>query len=104
MDLPSSSSTPNQVREYIVRLLVTKHEVANGNAIEIAKKWQTHRGTSLRTATSKYLSDVFGSEIGPMIHSDVRLDLEYEAKWTNPFSGNLNLGNYHFTSGCEGSG
>lgn len=92
MELPSRSSTPSQVRTYIAHLLTTKHELAEEWAVSIANKWSTVRGLYLRTGDSNYFCAVFG-DWGRIIHDSVQLDKEAEARWRDPLSGNLNLGN-----------
>ena len=62
--LPLVRSGPEQVREYLANLLLTKHDIAIGSAIEVTNGWKLGRGSDLRTSSTDFFQKLFGEEFG----------------------------------------
>lgn len=78
MSLPSFVTGPNEVRAYLTRILVSKHDATPDIAQQIANKWGLGRPGDLRLASERYFDRVFGSEIGTFIFRTVQEDIQAE--------------------------
>lgn len=72
--LPAPSAGPNEVRAYIARVLMSKHDAASDFAEEISNLWRLGRGSELREAPVNYFKKVFGDETGWFLFRIVRED------------------------------
>ncbi|KAL5358452.1 hypothetical protein BJX96DRAFT_146628 [Aspergillus floccosus] len=85
MPLPPLAAGPNEVRAYITRILVSKHDAAPELAQQIASQWTLGRPGDLRRAGVKYFDQVFGSDIGTFLFRTVQEDIR--AEWDKSLPG-----------------
>ncbi|GES64371.1 hypothetical protein ATEIFO6365_0008044100 [Aspergillus terreus] len=85
MALPPLTAGPNEVRVYITRILVCKHDAAPELAQQIARQWTLGRPGDLRRAGMKYFDQVFGSEVGTFLFRTVQEDIR--AEWDQSLLG-----------------
>lgn len=71
--LPAPSAGPNEVRAYLVRVLMSQ-DISADVADEIANKWGLGRGSDLRDASIAFLQGIFGKSNGWMLYRIVQKD------------------------------
>lgn len=74
---------PNAVRAYIREILITRLDTTPSFADEVAEKWPVRRTYHLYTASRQRFDEIFGAEIGPVLHSVVHEDIS--ADWWNSY-------------------
>lgn len=78
--LPEAKATPNQVREFIANLLVTRRNLPIDYARRAAAKWTVGSGRELRSYTPSMYLGIFGREDGWIIYREVHLTILYNHK------------------------
>lgn len=78
--LPRPSATPDQVRDYLSRLLKSKRELPEDYVRRVVARWQTGTGMELRMYTPSMYLNVFGKEDGWIVYWEVRLVLLKQEK------------------------
>lgn len=73
--LPRPSATPDQVRDYLGRLLKSKRDLPEDHVRRVVARWQTGTGMELRMYTPSMYLNVFGREDGWIVYWEVRLVL-----------------------------
>merc|ERR1719487_1156679 len=73
--LPRPSATPDQVRDYLSRLLKSKRDLPEDYVRRVVARWQTGTGMELRMYTPSMYLNVFGREDGWIVYWEVRLVL-----------------------------
>lgn len=71
--LPAPSAGVNEVRAYLVRVLMSQ-DISADVADEIANKWRLGRGSELHDASRAFLQDIFGNYNGWMLYRIVQED------------------------------
>ena len=71
--LPALSAGVNEVRAYLVRVLMSQ-DISADVADEIANKWRLGRGSELHDASRAFLQDIFGKSNGWMLYRIVQED------------------------------
>ncbi|CEJ86505.1 hypothetical protein VHEMI04125 [[Torrubiella] hemipterigena] len=79
--IPIRSSSPSDVRAYIVHLLVNQHGVTSEAAHAVANKWTLGRGFDFLEASSKDFKEIFGTDLGRHIYRSTAHD-EW-LRWNN---------------------
>ncbi|KAJ6780644.1 hypothetical protein PWT90_01740 [Aphanocladium album] len=69
--LPGRGASVTEVREYIIKTLVEKHNTTLEYAQRTALKWHLGKGWVLRDLPTRRFSEIFGDDIGPHLASDV---------------------------------
>lgn len=88
--LPEAKATPDQVREFIGNLLVTKRNWPVEYARRAAAKWTIGSGIELRSYTPSMYLDIFWREDGWIIYREVHLVISNNHKrQQGPFRRNL---------------
>ncbi|OJJ76961.1 hypothetical protein ASPBRDRAFT_220682 [Aspergillus brasiliensis CBS 101740] len=72
---PVDSAGPDIVRDYIIQVLIRKHEATPEYAEKLATCWQLGRVRELRDATLKHLQEDFGNDVGLCLYRSVREDM-----------------------------
>ncbi|RFU23632.1 hypothetical protein B7463_g12706, partial [Scytalidium lignicola] len=62
--LPARSAGPDEVRAYIVRVLMSQHDITSDAANETAGLWRLGRGSELRDASVQVFKSIFGDYTG----------------------------------------
>jgi hypothetical protein len=71
--LPSETATPEQVREFLVQLLIAKRSFSDAHACRIASEWKLAGGKELRTYGPSWYRDFFGrGEEGLIVFKEVK--------------------------------
>merc|ERR1712070_1370109 len=73
--LPRPSATPDEVRDYLSRLLKSKRDLPEDHVRRVVARWQTGTGMALRMYTPSMYLNVFGREDGWIVYWEVRLVL-----------------------------
>lgn len=72
LKFPPKTATPNDVRKYVERTLITKHDTTQAFATEVAGRWGIGRGADFRNASLMRFNKTFGEEVGPYLHRTIR--------------------------------
>lgn len=72
---PSSTATPNEVRAYLVQVLIIKHNATADYANKVAKKWGLGRGLDLRRMRRSDFQNWFGHADGYYLFDSVQEDI-----------------------------
>ena len=72
--LPARSAGPDEVRAYIVRVLMTQRDTTSDAANETASLWRLGRGSELRDASVQVFKSIFGNYTGWFLYRIVHED------------------------------
>lgn len=72
--LPARLAGPQEIRDYIFQVIVSKHDALPDFASKIASHWQLGRGSDFRDAQSDEFEKIFGVNPGLCIFRSVRED------------------------------
>lgn len=70
---PSVNATPEEVRDFIIRLLINRRGLPHDHVRRAVAKWTVGSGRELRSYTPSMYLDVFGREDGWIIYREVKL-------------------------------
>ncbi|GAB7364560.1 hypothetical protein MBLNU230_g5367t1 [Neophaeotheca triangularis] len=73
--IPDNEATPQQVREFITQLLVTKRSLPIDHARRIAARWTIGNGHEMGAWPVKRYAEIFGDEDGRIVYKDVQVIL-----------------------------
>ncbi|OJJ55022.1 hypothetical protein ASPSYDRAFT_71565 [Aspergillus sydowii CBS 593.65] len=73
--LPSPSAPAEEVRAYIIQVLVTKYSTPVDIAERHASKWEIGTFSQLTKASQQNLSDIFNSNVGLCLYNALQDDL-----------------------------
>jgi hypothetical protein len=84
---PSKKATPDEVRDFITRLLINQRGLPQDYVRRAAAKWTIGSGQELRSYSPSMYLDIFGREDGWIIFREVKLCIyrEQEKKFWNRF-------------------
>lgn len=71
--LPEATATPDVVREFLVRLLVSQRKLSLDHARRIAARWNMGSGRELWIYSPAMYNTIFGAEDGWVLYKDVRV-------------------------------
>jgi hypothetical protein len=72
--LPARSAGPIEIRAYIARVLMSKHDISSELADETANLWRLGRGSELRDASVRVFEGIFGDFNGWLLYRIVHED------------------------------
>ncbi|THX51851.1 hypothetical protein D6D11_04917 [Aureobasidium pullulans] len=78
--LPSPMATPDDVRIYLLRLLMEKRRLHLDRARHVASKWVRGNGQDLVEYSPQVYYGIFGHEDGWMVYKEVHLFRRQEAR------------------------
>lgn len=70
--LPGETATPQQVRDFLVRLMIAKRNIPDSRAQLIASKWTIAAGKELRTYGVSRYTKLFGPADGCTVYKEVK--------------------------------
>jgi hypothetical protein len=70
--LPEETATPEQIREFLLQLLITKRGISTEHASRIASKWTISSGKELRNFPPAMFTEIFGREDGYIVYREVK--------------------------------
>lgn len=70
---PEVEATPEQVRDFLVSLLVTERGLDSDRCQQIASRWTTGKGRELRSYPPAMYLEIFGREDGWIVYREVKL-------------------------------
>lgn len=70
---PSKKASPDEVRDFITRLLIHNRGLPQDHVRRAAAKWTTGSGQELHSYTPSMYLDIFGREDGWIIYREVKL-------------------------------
>jgi len=75
---PSINATPDEVRDFITRLLINRRGLPQDHVRRAVAKWTVGSGLELRSYTPSMYLDLFGREDGWIIYREVKLSIYCE--------------------------
>lgn len=76
--LPSAEASPDEVRDFISKILRNKRGLSHEEAQCVATLWTIGRGRELRSYTPSIYLDIFGKQTGWALYHDIKLALTQE--------------------------
>lgn len=73
LTLPEAAATPDEVRTFLVRLLMTNRSLPLDQARRIAARWNMGSGRELWMYSSQMYNVIFGPEDGWVLYKDVKV-------------------------------
>jgi hypothetical protein len=70
---PAVNATPDEVRDFITRLLINRRGLPQDHVRRAVAKWTVGSGRELRSYTPSMYLDIFGREDGWIIYREVKL-------------------------------
>jgi hypothetical protein len=80
LHLPPSSATPTEIQHFLTHLLLTRHNLPQNQADQIASRWTLGSGRELYTYSPAVYINVFGPEEGWVIYKEVQILLWEEER------------------------
>jgi hypothetical protein len=77
---PSEKATPDEVREFLVALLVKNRGLNQDHARRVASKWTLGTGRELNTYPPLLYAEIFGLEDAWMVYKEAKLFIKTEEK------------------------
>lgn len=71
--LPEASATPDEVRDFLVRLLITNRSLPVDQARRISARWTMGSGRELWIYSPQMYNTIFGPEDGWVLYKDVKV-------------------------------
>ncbi|KAI7570913.1 hypothetical protein KC343_g1319 [Hortaea werneckii] len=78
--LPASTASPDEVRQFIMHILVSRRQLPTDHARRVAARWTVGSGLELRTYSPSMYLELFGSEDGWILYKEVKLMMHAESK------------------------
>ena len=80
--LPASQAPAEEVRQFIIHVLVSRRQLSLDDARRVAARWNAGAGLELRTYSPSMYLEVFGSEHGWILYKELRpiIDAESQGK------------------------
>ena len=75
---PSVNATPEEVRDFITRLLINRRGLPQDHVRRAVAKWTVGSGRELRSYTPSMYLDIFGREDGWIVYREVKLSIYCE--------------------------
>ena len=72
LKFPPKTATPNDIRKYVERTLITKHDTDQAFATEVASRWGIGRGVDFRNGSLLRFNKTFGEDVGPYLYRTIR--------------------------------
>ena len=76
--VPLPEATPNEVRAYLVHILITKHDATPDFAQEAAARWKLGRGWDLLESPEQRYREILGDDVGPHLLKTIRSERSKE--------------------------
>lgn len=70
--LPASQASPEEVRQFIISVLVSRRQLPIDYAQCVAARWNIGCGLELRTYPASMYSELFGSEDGWILYKEIK--------------------------------
>ncbi|KAI4844224.1 hypothetical protein E4T44_06313 [Aureobasidium sp. EXF-8845] len=86
---PSERATPDEVREFLVALLIKNRGLNQDHARRVASKWTLGTGRELTSYPPLLYAEIFGLEDAWMVYKEAKLFLKTEEKKKETFSSKL---------------
>lgn len=85
--LPASQASAEEVRQFIIHVLVSRRELPIDYARHVAARWNVGSGLELRTYSPSMYLEVFGRENGWILYKELRpiIDAESQKKTINHY-------------------
>jgi hypothetical protein len=77
---PSEKATPDEVREFLVALLVKNRGLNQDHARRVASKWTLGTGRELNTYPPLLYAEIFGLEDAWMVYKEAKLFIKTEER------------------------
>ncbi|RMY11269.1 hypothetical protein D0868_03233 [Hortaea werneckii] len=71
--LPKDHASPNEVRQFISHVLVSKRQLPVDHARRVAARWTVGSGLELRTYSASMYFELFGTEDGWILYREVAM-------------------------------
>ncbi|RMY78589.1 hypothetical protein D0864_09248 [Hortaea werneckii] len=78
--LPASQASPEDVRQFIISVLVSRRQLPIDYARYVAARWHIRSGLELRTYPASMYSELFGSEDGWIIYKEIKPMIDGESQ------------------------
>ncbi|RMY57698.1 hypothetical protein D0863_12533 [Hortaea werneckii] len=78
--LPASQASPEDVRQFIISVLVSRRQLPIDYARYVAARWHIGSGLELRTYPASMYSELFGSEDGWIIYKEIKPMIDGESQ------------------------
>jgi hypothetical protein len=85
---PSEKATPDEVREFLVALLIKNRGLNQDHARRVASKWTLGTGRELTTYPPLLYAEIFGLEDAWMVYKEAKLFMKLEEKKKETVAGN----------------
>merc|ERR1712227_511473 len=82
LSAPSEKATPDEVREFLVRLLIKNRGLHPDHARRVASKWTLGTGRELISYPPLLYAEIFGLEDAWMVYKEAKLFIRTEKKKT----------------------
>lgn len=70
--LPAADASAEDVRQYLFLLLAVELDIGDQSAVDILQNWRYGQGYELMTFDAKMFQELFGTEIGAIVHGRVQ--------------------------------
>lgn len=77
---PETTATPDEIRDFLTRLLISKRGLTSDHASRISSKWTIGNGKELRSYPPSMYLDIFGREDGWVVYKEAKLCIVNEEK------------------------
>jgi hypothetical protein len=77
---PSEKATPDEVREFLVALLIKNRGLSQDHARRVASKWTLGTGRELTSYPPLLYAEIFGLEDAWMVYKEAKLFMKTEEK------------------------
>merc|ERR1712080_799248 len=84
LSAPSEKATPDEVREFLVRLLIKNRGLHPDHARRVASKWTLGTGRELISYPPLLYAEIFGLEDAWMVYKEAKLFIRTEKKKGKP--------------------
>ncbi|KAI7546722.1 hypothetical protein KC331_g5448 [Hortaea werneckii] len=78
--LPASKASPDEVRQFIMHILVSRRQLPTDHVRRVAARWTVGSGLELRTYSPSMYLELFGSEDGWILYKEVKLMMHAESR------------------------
>jgi transglutaminase-like putative cysteine protease len=73
--IPPPNATSNEVREFLISELTTKHDLPSDQVQSLVRRWTVGRGHELRSYPAAAYLDLFGRDVGWVLYRDIQLEI-----------------------------
>jgi hypothetical protein len=84
---PDPKATPDEVRDFLVRLLIKNRRLHEDHARRVASKWTLGTGRELSSYPPLLYAEIFGMEDAWMVYKEAKLFIEQEKEKKAPKGG-----------------